>query len=88
MYADHVAALAEAQADLDHVSYVLGQTSERQRSVLLIADAYGKGVADERARIRQAVEELQLHDNTGDPVDDGYMQCFREVLSIIDGEDK
>jgi len=34
----------EHQADLDHVSYVLGQTNERQRSVLLIADAYAAGV--------------------------------------------
>ena len=35
---------AEQQTDLDHVSYVLGQTNERQRSVLLIADAYAAGV--------------------------------------------
>ena len=50
---------AEQQTDLDHVSYVLGQTNERQRSVLLIADAYAAGVQAAREAVAAVTSQSE-----------------------------
>ena len=64
-YADHVAALAEAEAEWQSLhgksvmgrnEYERGHEDERKRSVLLIADAYGKGLD----AARDAVENLPV----------------------------
>jgi hypothetical protein len=41
------------------------------------------GVAAERARIVEYVDELRLHDDTGDLLDIGYMGAINDVLAAL-----
>jgi hypothetical protein len=65
--------------------------SIKQESRWALAAAWKQGaaagVAAERARIVEYVEELRLHDDTGDQLDIGYMQALDDVFLALRPED-
>ena len=89
-YADHVAAVAAAEQrvterhNAEHEDdrlaafqngYDAATVKERQRSVLLIADAYGKGLSAARDAVAAVVQGNQMF----------YTTAISDALAAIDG---
>lgn len=37
--------------------------------------------------LREALREMELHDDTGDPFDEGFMECWRRVSTVLNAVD-
>ena len=51
------------------------------------------GIREVRASLARKLDEMQLHDDTGDPYDEGYMAAIQELrkafrLASQDGKDQ